>query len=47
MTLTATVKLLGTGERHAHQIAVVPVRIVSVAFKMGADGFDAGVSVLT
>ncbi|MNG29634.1 hypothetical protein D3C84_1151000 [compost metagenome] len=30
----------------AHQIAVMPVRVVGVAFEMRAQGLDAGVGVL-
>lgn len=46
MTLTAAMKFLRSAEGYTHQIAVVPVRIVRMAFKVGANCFDAGVRML-
>jgi hypothetical protein len=46
MTLTTAMKFLRSAEGDTHQIAIVPVRIVRMAFKVGANCFDAGVRML-
>jgi len=46
VALAATVELLQTLLGVAHQIGVVPVRVIGMALEMGAQGLDAGLGVL-
>lgn len=43
---TAAVKLLHTLLGEADQVAVVPVRVISVALEMRTDHLDAGIGIL-
>ena len=46
VALAAAVELLQALLGVAHQIGVVPVRVIGMALEMGAQGFDAGLGVL-
>lgn len=47
VTLTAAMELLGAAEGDPHQIAVVPVRIVGVPFKVRLDSFNPRICMLS
>src|SRR5690606_12582188 len=46
VALAAAIELLNALLRYPHQIAVMPMRVVSVAFKMRTNRLDAGLIVL-
>ncbi|MDQ5891202.1 MAG: hypothetical protein QG613_72 [Pseudomonadota bacterium] len=47
MSFTTAVKLLRTGKGHPHEVAVVPVWIIGVPFKMCLDRFNPRICMLT
>jgi hypothetical protein len=47
VALAAAVKLLGARQGDAHQIAVMPVRVVRMPLEMGADGLNPRIRMLS
>ncbi|MNP82134.1 hypothetical protein D3C76_1806800 [compost metagenome] len=47
VTFATAMELLGARKRDAHQIAVVPVRVEGMAFKVRFNGFNTCICMLT